>query len=243
MGYNWNWGIFWEAAPDGTGNYLAMLLGGLRWTLVTAVIAWILALLLGVLVGVLRTLPSRVAYGFATAYVEFFRNIPILVQLFLWYFVLPEMLPKSAGTWLKQLPNAAFWTAAIGIGFYMSARVAEQVRSGINALPRGQAMAGRALGLSTPQVYRYVLLPMAFRIILPPLTSEFLNTIKNTSVALTIGLLELTGRARSMQEFTFQVFEAFTAATLLYLLINAVVVLGMRRLERFVAVPGYMTGK
>jgi glutamate/aspartate transport system permease protein len=104
-------------------------------------------------------------------------------------------------------------------------------------------MAGRALGLTTPQVYIYVLLPMAYRIILPPLTSEFLNTIKNTSVALTIGLLELTGRARSMQEFSFQVFEAFTAATILYLLVNAVVVLAMRFLERKVAVPGYYVGK
>jgi glutamate/aspartate transport system permease protein len=104
-------------------------------------------------------------------------------------------------------------------------------------------MAGTALGLTTAQTYRYVLLPMAFRIILPPLTSEFLNTIKNTSVALTIGLLELTARARAMQEFSFQVFEAFTAATLIYLALNLVVTAGMRLLERKVAVPGYITGK
>jgi len=243
MNYNWNWGIFWEASPEGTGTYLDMLLSGLRWTLATAALAWVLALLLGSIVGVMRTLPSRWPSLFATAYVEFFRNIPLLVQLFLWYFVVPELLPRDAGLWLKQLPNAPFWTAAIGIGFYMSARVAEQVRAGIGALPRGQSMAGRALGLTTLQVYVYVLLPMAYRIILPPLTSEFLNTIKNTSVALTIGLLELTGRARSMQEFSFQVFEAFTAATILYLLVNAVVVIAMRFLERKVAVPGYYAGK
>lgn len=243
MNYNWNWGIFWEASPEGTGTYLDMLLSGLRWTIVTALCAWLLALALGTLVGVLRTLPSRWAKTASAAYVEFFRNIPLLVQLFLWYFVVPELLPREAGMWMKQLPNAPFWTAAIGLGFYMSARVAEQLRSGIGALPRGQAMAGRALGLTTAQTYRHVLLPMAFRIILPPLTSEFLNTIKNTSVALTIGLLELTGRARSMQEFSFQVFEAFTAATLLYLLINIVVVMSMRIVERRLAVPGYMTGK
>jgi glutamate/aspartate transport system permease protein len=157
--------------------------------------------------------------------------------------VLPELLPRAAGLWLKQLPNAPFWTAAIGIGFYMSARVAEQLRAGIYALPRGQTMAAKALGLKTWQTYVYVLLPMAYRIILPPLTSEFLNTIKNTAVALTIGLLELTGRARSMQEFSFQVFEAFTAATILYLLVNAVVVVAMRLIEQRVAVPGYITGK
>ena len=243
MNYNWNWGIFFEASPEGTGTYLDMLLSGLRWTIVTALCAWVIALVFGSVVGVMRTLPTRTAGWIASAYVEFFRNIPLIVQLFLWYFVLPELLPREAGLWLKQLPNAAFWTAFIGIGFYMSARVAEQVRSGIGALPRGQAMAGKALGLTTAQTYRYVLLPMAFRIILPPLTSEFLNTIKNTSVALTIGLLELTARARSMQEFSFQVFEAFTAATVLYLLVNAVVVTGMRFLERRVAVPGYVSMK
>ena len=220
-----------------------MLLSGVRWTLLTAVIAWVLALVSGSLIGVMRTLPAKTANWIGTAYVELFRNIPILVQLFLWFFVIPELLPRSAGLWLKQLPNASFWTAAIGIGFYMSARVAEQVRAGINALPRGQAMAGRALGLTTTQTYRYVLLPMAYRIILPPLSSEFLNTIKNTAVAITIGLIELTGEARSMQEFSFQVFEAFTAATVLYLLLNAVVVTAMRFLERYVAIPGYISGK
>ena len=113
----------------------------------------------------------------------------------------------------------------------------------VSSLPRGQKQAATALGLTTVQSYRYVLLPMAYRIILPPLTSEFLNTIKNTAVAITIGLLELTGQARAMQEFSFQVFEAFTAATLMYLLINIIVVTAMRFLERRVAIPGYISGK
>ena len=122
----------------------------------------------------------------------------------------------------------------------MAARVAEQVRAGIQSLPRGQNMAGTALGLTTPQTYRYVLLPMAFRIILPPLTSEFMNIIKNSSVALTIGLVELTAAARSIQEFSFQVFEAFTAATIVYILINVIVVFGMRFLEKRVQIPGFV---
>ena len=125
----------------------------------------------------------------------------------------------------------------------MSARIAVQLQAGIGSLPRGQKQAATALGLTTVQTYRYVLLPMAFRIILPPLTSEFINTLKNTSVAITIGLLELTGQARSMEEFSFQVFEAFTAATVLYLLINLVIVIVMRLLERAVAIPGYISGK
>ena len=129
----------------------------------------------------------------------------------------------------------------ICLGLYTSARVAEQVKAGILSLQSGQRMAGLAMGLTLPQTYRYVLLPMAFRIILPPLSSEFLNIIKNSSVALTIGLIELTAAARSMAEFSFQVFEAFTGATLIYIIINIVVVYGMRLLERRVAVPGFIS--
>jgi glutamate/aspartate transport system permease protein len=243
VNYHWNWHIFLEPAPSGTGTYLDMLLAGLVLTIETGLGAWIIALAFGSVVGVLRTLPSRTASRIGFLYVEFFRNMPLLVQLFLWFFVLPELLPRAWGTWLKQIPNAPFYTTMIGVGLFMSARVAEQVRAAIGSLPRGQKLAATALGLTTAQSYRYVLLPIAFRIIMPPLTSEFLNTIKNTSVGITIGLIELTGEARSMQEFSFQVFEAFTAATVLYLLINLVVVVAMRLLERGVAIPGYITGK
>ncbi len=243
MNYHWNWHVFFEPSPNGTGTYLDMLLSGLVVTIVTALTAWVIALVTGAIVGVMRTLPSKAANLFGFCYVEFFRNMPLLVQLFLWFFVLPELLPAAWGLWLKQLPNAPFYTAAIGTGLFMSARVAEQTRAGINSLPRGQRMAATALGLRTSQVYRYVLLPISFRIILPPLTSEFLSTIKNTSVALTIGLIELTAEARAMQEFSFQVFEAFTAATVLYLLINIVVVIVMHFVERGVAIPGYISGK
>jgi glutamate/aspartate transport system permease protein len=243
VNYHWNWHIFFEPEPSGSGTYLDLLLHGLLLTIETALFAWAIALVCGSIVGVLRTLPSKTASWIGFCYVEFFRNMPLLVQLFLWFFVLPELLPPRAGLWLKQLPHASFYTAAIGVGLFMSARVAEQLRAGIGALPRGQKQAATALGLTTAQGYAYVLLPMAFRIILPPLTSEFLSTIKNTSVAITIGLVELTGEARSMQEFSFQVFEAFTAATLLYLLLNLVVVTGMRVLERAVAIPGYISGK
>jgi glutamate/aspartate transport system permease protein len=243
VNYHWNWHIFWEPSPNGTGDYLDMLLAGLVVTIETALCAWIIALVIGSVVGVLRTLPSKTAGRIGFLYVEFFRNIPLLVQLFLWFFVLPELVPQSWGLWLKQLPHAPFYTATIGIGLFMSVRVAEQLRASIGSLPRGQKLAATALGLTTVQTYRYVLLPLAFRIILPPLTSEFLSTIKNTSVAITIGLLELTGEARAMQEFSFQVFEAFTAATVLYLLVNVVVVIAMRFLERSIAVPGYISGK
>jgi glutamate/aspartate transport system permease protein len=240
MSYHWNWRIFWDPSPEGAGTYWDMLLQGLLTTLEVSALAWLVALALGTVMGVLRTLPNPLARAVGTAWVELFRNIPLLVQLFLWYFVLPEVVPVAAGDWLKSLQDAPFVISAAGIGLFMSARVAEQVRAGLGALPRGQGLAGTALGLTVPQTYRYVLLPMAFRIILPPLTSELINTVKNTSVALTIGLAELTARARAMQEFSFQVFEAFTAATAGYLVVNLLVTLLMRWLERRVRVPGYV---
>src|SRR4051812_15946253 len=226
--------------PGGTGSYLHYLIVGLGWTLATALAAWVIALLLGAFVGTIRTTSARWAVRLGNLYVEIFRNIPLIVQMFLWFFVVPELLPTALGDLIKQQPPpwGMYIPAVLCLGIFTSVRVAEQVRAGINSLPRGQRMAGTAMGLTAVQTYLHVILPQALRIILPPLTSEFMNIIKNSSVALTIGLLELTGRARAMQEFSFRVFEAFTAATVIYLLTNLVVVLGMRALEHKVRVPG-----
>ncbi|HEX3633646.1 MAG TPA: amino acid ABC transporter permease [Casimicrobiaceae bacterium] len=242
MNYNWNWGIFWEMSADGRHTWFMTLIMGLGWTLATALCAGVIAFILGSFIGVVRTMPIKWAVRVGNAYVELFRNIPLLVQLFIWFFVLPEVLPASLGNSIKQMspPWASFVPAVIGLGLFTAARVAEQVRAGIQALARGQGMAGTALGLTLAQTYRSVLLPMAFRIIMPPLTSETMNLIKNTSVALTIGLIELTAAARSMQEFTFQVFEAFTAATVIYIVVNLIAVNLMRLLERRIAVPGFI---
>ena len=242
MKYNWNWGIFGQMASDGTGTWLMYLITGLGWTLATALAAWVIALAVGAVVGTLRTTPMKWVVRAGNLYVEIFRNIPLIVQMFLWFFVVPELLPKEMGDWIKRQPPpwSMFYTAVLCLGIFTSVRVAEQVRAGIQALPRGQGMAGTALGLTLPQTYRFVILPMALRIVLPPLTSEFMNIIKNSSVALTIGLLEVTGRARAMQELTFQVFEAFAAATLIYLIVNVIVVLGMRLVEAKVRVPGFV---
>jgi glutamate/aspartate transport system permease protein len=242
VNYNWNWKIFWDMAADGTGTWGMTLLYGVLWSLATALCAGFIAFLLGSILGVIRTTPHKWLVRLGNAYVELFRNIPLLVQLFLWFFVLPELLPKGMGDALKQMnpPWASFVPAVIGLGLFTAARVSEQVKAGIQSLSRGQLMAGTALGLTLPQTYRYVLLPMAYRIIMPPLTSETMNLIKNTSVALTIGLIELTAAARSLQEFTFQVFEAFTAATLIYIFVNLCVVTFMRWLEKSVAVPGFI---
>jgi len=243
VNYNWDWGVFLAAEPGGTGTYLKYLVVGLGWTLVTALAAWVIALAIGSIVGTLRTTPFAWVVRLGNAYVEVFRNVPLIVQMFLWFFVMPELLPNELGDWVKQMPPpwGSYVPAVICLGLYTSVRVAEQVKAGIGSLSRGQGMAGTALGLTLGQSYRYVLLPQALRIVLPPLTSEFLNVIKNSSVALTIGLLELTGRARAMQEFSFKVFEAFAAATVIYLLTNLAVVLAMRALEKKVRVPGLIS--
>ena len=240
MNYTWHWKVLFEMEPGGTGTYLHYLLVGLAWTLVTALAAWVIALSVGAIIGTLSTTPVKWVVRLGNLYVEIFRNIPLIVQMFLWFFVMPELLPKALGDWIKQMPPpwGSYIPAVLCLGIFTSVRVAEQVKAGIMSLPRGQGMAGTAMGLTRPQTYRYVLLPQGFRIILPPLTSEFMNIIKNSSVALTIGLLELTGRARAMQEFSFHVFEAFATATVVYLLTNLIVVGLMRALEKKVRVPG-----
>jgi glutamate/aspartate transport system permease protein len=240
LNYAWHWKVLFETEPGGTGTYLHYLVVGLGWTLATALAAWVIALTIGAVVGTLRTTPIKWVVRAGDLYVEVFRNIPLIVQMFLWFFVFPEFLPKAAGDAIKQMPPpwASYIPAVLCLGIFTSVRVAEQVKAGIQSLPRGQGLAGTAMGLTLAQNYRYVILPQSFRIILPPLTSEFMNVIKNSSVALTIGLLELTGRARAMQEFSFRVFEAFATATVIYLFTNLIVVLLMRTLEKKVRVPG-----
>lgn len=236
-------GIFLEQVPDGDGTWAAMLLSGLGWTLAVSCLAWVFAFVLGSLVGVMRTTDKRWLVRLGGVYVELFRNIPLLVQFFVWYFVIPGLIP-AVKAWVIMLDPTVhqFVTAVVCLGFFTSSRIAEQVRSGIQALPRGQRNAGYALGLTTMQTYRFVLLPMAYRIIIPPLTSELMNLIKNTAVAYSIGLVELFFRTREMGEMTFRYFEAFAAATLMYVIIAMTANRVMALIERRLAVPGFIAG-
>lgn len=240
MNYHWNWEIFFQQTPSGAATYFEWLLAGLQLTVMLSLSGWIMALLLGSLLGVLRTVPSRALRWFATGYVEIFRNVPLLVQLFIWYFVFPEVLPGGAE--FKQLHPVTqqFLAGMACLGFFTSARICEQVRAGIESLPRGQKNAALALGLTLPQTYRHVLLPMAFRIIVPPLTSEFLNIFKNSAVISTIGLLELAAQGRQLVDYTAQPYESFIAVTLLYMALNLVVMVLMRYLEARTRVPGFI---
>jgi glutamate/aspartate transport system permease protein len=235
--------IFTQMTADGDINWWQSLASGLKWTLATAFFAAIIAFSVGSLLGVMRTTSKRWMVMLGNAYVELFRNIPLLVQFFIWYFVIPGLIP-SVKAWVITLDPTEhqFITAVVCLGLFTAARVSEQVRSGIQALPRGQRAAGYAIGLTEPQTYRFVLLPMAYRLVIPPLTSETMNLIKNTAVAYSIGLVELFFRTREMGEQTFKYFEAFAAATLVYVVIAMTANRVMAYVEKKVAVPGYITG-
>jgi glutamate/aspartate transport system permease protein len=236
MQYNWNWGILLQ------DPYFGWIWSGLGWTIATACAAWVIAFSLGSVIGVMRTTNVAALRAIGTAYVELFRNIPLLVQMFLWFFVFPELLPRETGMWVKRdLPLPEYSTAVICLGTYTASRVAEQVRAGIESIGQGQRYAGLAMGLTPAQVYRYVLLPVGYRIIIPPLTSDFLGVFKNSSLALTIGVLELTAQTRQIEEYTFQGFEAFTAATALYCLVTFIVMTLMRVVEHRTAIPGMIS--
>ncbi len=245
MSYQWNWDVFLQPSATGDDTYLGWMFAGLKMTITLSLSAWLLALLVGAVVGVLRTVPNKWLAVLATAWVELFRNVPLLVQLFIWYFVLPELLPESLGNAFKQA-NPVFQMFTVSLfclGLFTSARVAEQVRAGINSLPKGQKNAGLALGFTLGQTYRYVLLPMAFRLVVPPLTSEFLNIFKNSAVCSTIGLLELAAQGRQLVDYTAQPFESFIAVTVAYIAINVTVMSLMKKLEDKIRVPGYLGGK
>lgn len=236
-------GILLEQIPDEGIAWWQNLASGLGWTLGTAFFAWIIAFTLGSMVGVVRTTDKRWLVRLGDAYVELFRNIPLIVQFFVWYFVVPNVIPAVKAWVIAADPTEfQFLTSIVCLGLFTSARIAEQVRSGIQSLSTGQRNAGYAIGLTQPQTYRYVLLPMAYRIIIPPLTSEVMNLIKNTSVAFSIGLVELFFRTREMAEMTFRYFEAFAAATLIYMVIAFSANRVMAIIEKRVAVPGYITG-
>ena len=229
----WEWQFFLN--DDGSGRtYLQWMIDAWGWTLAVAGASWVVAVVMGALMGTLRTLPnSPWLVRLGNAWVELFRNIPLLVQIFLWYFVVPKMIPAMQG-----LPGYVLVVAALG--FFTSARIAEQVRAGIQSLPKGQRYAGMAVGFTTAQTYRYVILPMAFRIILPPLTSESMNLLKNSSVAFAVSISELTMFAMQAQEETSRGVEVYLAVTALYAVSAFAVNRVMAFIERRVQIPGFI---
>jgi His/Glu/Gln/Arg/opine family amino acid ABC transporter permease subunit len=231
VSYTFNWSVLWS------GQSGAWLLQGLLMTIQISVLAWLLAVALGILSGALRTvavLPLRWA---ATFYVEFFRNVPLLVWMFFWYFGVPPLLPRPVQDWLFD-HGAEFWAGMFALGVYHGARFSEIIRSGIQSIPRTQFEASQAIGLTTFQAYRLIILPVALRLIIPPLTNDSLNLLKNSSVALTISVAELTFQTRQIETYTARAIEALTAGTLIYLVLCLSIATVMARVERRYAIPG-----
>ncbi|NMM11481.1 MAG: amino acid ABC transporter permease [Polaromonas sp.] len=229
----WDWQVFLN--DDGSGRtYLQWMIDAWGWTLSVAGASWLVAMVFGAVMGTFRTLPnSPWLVRLANLWVELFRNVPLLVQIFLWYFVVPKIFPA-----MKDVPG--FVLVVLALGFFTSARIAEQVRAGVQALPRGQRYAGMALGLTTAQTYRYVILPMAFRIIIPPLTSESMNLLKNSSVAFAVSIAELTMFAMQAQEETSRGIEIYIAVTALYAISAFAVNRVMAFVEKRMQIPGYV---
>ncbi len=231
---SWDWQVFFQDTGGGQ-TYFNWMMSAWGWTLLVSACSLVVALSVGSLMGILRTTPVKALVWIGNAWTELFRNIPLLVQIFLWYHVIPSLFKG-----LQQVPD--FFAVVIALGFFTSARIAEQVRAGIQALPKGQRHAGLAMGLTLPQTYRYVILPMAFRIVIPPLTSESMNIIKNSSVAFAVSISELTFFAMQAQEETSRGVEIYLAVTFLYFISAFAVNRVAAYIEKRVQVPGMMIG-
>ena len=242
----WDWQVFCKDTIDGeivprcfggAGDitYLDWLLSAWGWTISVSLLALLVALVLGSIMGILRTAPHRGLVLLGNAWTELFRNIPLLVQIFLWYHVVPSLVPP-----LRGVPS--FILVVLGLGLFTSARISEQVKAGIQSLPRGQRMAGLAMGFTLPQTYRYVILPMAFRIVIPPLTSESMNIVKNSAVAFAVSISELTLFALQAQEETSRGIEIYLAVTGLYFITAFAINRVMLFVENRVRVPGMIGG-
>jgi glutamate/aspartate transport system permease protein len=231
---NWQWEIFLQDPGGKFPTYWQWLLSAWGWTVSVALLSLIVALSVGSIIGIVRTLPhSPWLVRLGDAWVELFRNIPLLVQIFLWYHVIPALVPA-----MKDVPS--FILVILALGFFTSARIAEQVRAGIQTLPRGQRHAAMALGFTTPQCYRYVILPMAYRIVIPPLTSEAMNIFKNSAVAFAVSISELTMFAMQAQEETSRGVEVYLAVTACYVISAFAVNRIMAYIEKKTRVPGFI---
>lgn len=231
LSYHFHWEVLWQHP------YLGWLAQGVATTLRLSLLAWLIALGLGVLAGSLRCLPWRGPRLLAAAYVEFFRNVPLLVQLFFWYFAAPEVLPPAVRHWLVN-HGVEFWSAVLGLGIYSGARFGEVFRAGIQSVPPELVEASVSTGLSLSQSYRHVLVPCALRLVVPPLAGETLSLLKNSSLALTIGVAELTFMTRQIGSYTARGLEAVTAGTVIYLALCLLVAVALGVVERRLRIPG-----
>lgn len=234
MNYQFNWSVLWSGQSGG------WLLQGVVTTLQIFILGLLIAVVLGVVAGALRSAPIAPLRWLASGYVEFFRNVPLLVWMFFWYFGAPPMLPQSMQDWLFD-HGVEFWAGVFALGVYHGARFSEVMRAGIQSIPKTQFEAAVSTGLTIVQAYRVIIIPIALRLIIPPATNETVNLLKNSSVALTIGVAELTFQTRQIETYTAKAFEALTAGTIIYLVLCLAIASIMAHIERRIAIPGMIT--
>ena len=232
LAYEFDWSVLWRE-PFGM-----MLLKGLGLTIFIGLTAWIIALSLGIILGTMRVMPSRSLRFVSTLYVEVFRNIPLIVQLFFWFFAGPMIFGETMARQINQVSSLNFYVAIIGLGLYTASRIAEHVRAGYTSIGLDQYHAVLSTGMTQVQMYRYVIIPYALRLTIPPLTTEFLTIFKNSSVAMTIGVAELTFQSYQIDAETFHGLESTTGAMFIYLLLGMTVVKFMGIVEKKFKIRG-----
>jgi polar amino acid transport system permease protein len=228
--YQFDWAIVLS------GKYFDWLVSGVKVTIQLSAVSIALSFLLGLIIAVMRMSRVRPVRWFAHGYLEFFRNTPLLVQIFFWYFGSYKILPTAVNDWLVST-NFEFASAVIALTIYTSAFIAEDIRSGVLSIPKEQMEAARSSGFSYIRSMQYIILPQAVRITIPPLIGQFLNLMKNSSLAMTIGVAELTYQARQVESYTFKGFEAFTAATLVYLGLSIIITVAVTWYSKTILSP------
>ena len=234
--YDFDWGVLWRQP------YGMWLLQGLWLTIKIGFLAWIIAFFWGICIGTLRVTPWRWLRFFSSAYTEIFRNIPFLVQLFFWYYAGPMLFGETFGRQINQISGLNIYVAVVALGLYTASRVAEHMRAGFASISPDQYQAVLSTGMTQSQMYRHVIIPYALRIITPPLTTEFLTIFKNSSVAMTIGVAELTFMSYRIDAETFHGLEATTGAMAIYQVLGLAVVQVMSIIENRFKIPG-MVGR
>lgn len=200
-------------------DYVTLLLHGLAVTAKLFVLSWVFAILLACLLTSVRSGAGRFGRSAVALFVEYHRNVPGLVQIFVWYFGVPQLLPKAIQHWVNR-HDGEFLFSCIALTLYAAAYMSEDMRSGLRSLPRGQTEAARSMGLTYPQSLRYILLPQALRASLPPLVNQTLALFKATSLAMTVGVADLMHATRQIENETYRTFEAFIVASLCYVSIS-----------------------
>lgn len=234
-GYEFDWSVLWREP------YGRWMLQAIWTTIHLSLIAWVIACILGLIVGTMRVSPFWIARAIGTIYVEVFRNIPYLVQLFMWFFMVPLLLPETTRLWFyANVPNIPYWTGVICLGVYTASRVAEHLRAGMHSIPAEQYRAAQSTGLSTFQTYRHVIIPYGIRIVMPPLTTEFLTCFKNSALTMTIGVLETTGMAYLIDSYTWHGLETISGACMVYIITTMTIVVFMGWVESRIRIPGML---